>query len=111
MRILSGQQTLSKLSALQGLSEDIRNDTDESTSSSGQGKLKAAIIEKLNRWTHELTQSTTQKLFSLDLSSLDVNASAIERCILREIVKGKHVYSLVREDLDHLRYFDINYDL
>jgi len=108
LQIIAGQKTLSKLTVLQGLADDIKEDdsdlmSNDNGAANGQGKLKAVLFDKLTRWLAMLSQSISQPLFGMDVSSLDANAKAIERCILREVLKGKHVVALVSDDLAHLR--------
>lgn len=100
LRIISGQKTLSKLMILQGLSDDI---TEQSNTLSGVNSL-LHLDESIQRWLTVINEAFNTLVMSFDLSSLDSNTKAFDRCLHREISKGKFIKELVSQDLTTLRY-------
>eukprot|EP01035_Chromulina_nebulosa_P017680 gene17680-23270_t len=101
LRIISGQRVLSKLTVLQGLDEE----TVDISSSSNLTIVSNVLKDNINKWQYSLPTTKTLNVLTYDLSSLDNLSTAFERCLYREIVKGKSILALILNELTLLNSY------
>jgi hypothetical protein len=91
-----GQRILSGLTSLMGV-EDV--DINISADSKGQ----KSGLETISAWILQLSEALGQ-IPNIDLSfSSDVSCSPLQRCLAREIFKGKQILSSVLDDISSVR--------
>jgi hypothetical protein len=99
LRSTKGLRTLSKLSVLLGAMEDVVQSSGAVGDASSQLK---STLESVERWLAILPTDDAILTVDTDRSS-DVLASPLERCLAREVSKGKAAVALVRGDLQLIR--------
>jgi hypothetical protein len=90
-----GNRTLTKLAVLQGV-EDIDD-------KSGAGRdLRAHQLKMAS----DMVQRWLAILPTIDVTSsiVEATATSLQRCLSREVARGKAAISLVRRDLEMLKY-------
>jgi hypothetical protein len=98
LQSLMGQRILYGLTSLMGVEEIDLNLSTENT-----GQLKSGL-DTVSTWITQLSEAMTQ-VPKIDLSfSSDVGCSPLQRCLAREIVKGKQILACVLDDLSFVRY-------
>jgi dynein heavy chain 1, cytosolic len=96
LQSLMGQRILSGLTSLMGV-----EDADMSISADSKGQKSG--LETISAWILQLTEALNQ-IPSIDLSfSSDVSCSPLQRCLAREIFKGKLILSSVLDDISFVR--------
>lgn len=97
-----GQKALSKLALLQGV--ESANEVTSTDHNTQQIRNKSAL-EGANRWLVSLPSE--EYMISLASSaSLDgdqTSLSSLQRCLAREVSRGRSAISLVRKDLEHIK--------
>jgi dynein heavy chain 1, cytosolic len=92
-----GQRILYGLTSLMGVEE-----IDLSLSTERTGQLKSGL-DTVSSWIAQLSEALNQ-VPKIDLSfSSDVGCSPLQRCLAREIAKGKGILSSVLDDLSFVR--------
>ena len=95
-----GQKALSKLAQLQGVeSANVITSNDNNT----QQLRNKSVLEGADRWLASLPSEE----FMASLASLDedqTSLSSLQRCLGREVSRGRSALSLVRKDLESIKY-------
>lgn len=75
----------------------------ENISSENKGHLKSAL-DAVTTWITQLTE-VLKFVPNIDASfSSDASSSPLQRCLAREIFKGKHILDCILQDLSSVRY-------
>lgn len=103
LKSLIGQKALSKLAQLQGVeSANVVSSTDKNTQ---QIRNKSAL-EGAQRWLASLPSDSDMASLAA-LSLVDVNSltplTSLQRCLAREVCRGRSALSLVRKDLEFVK--------
>ena len=101
LRSVMALRVLSHVSILQ---QGLLDDTSDESKSSGEGTAKdqkrlAALSETVSGWLHALPTVDSMPNVEAQLAS-DAAASPLDRCMAREIIKGRATVALVRKDLN-----------
>ena len=97
LKVVMGQKTLSRLNILQGSAEDVDADPGDAKQASAITR-NSAILETMKHWLGALPVESALPEVTSDLTC-NAAASALDRCILREIAQGKQTLLMVREGL------------
>lgn len=95
-----GQRILSGLTSLMGVEDgDINITVDSKGQKSG--------LETISTWIAQLSEALSQ-IPNIDLSfSSDVSCTPLQRCLAREISRGKQILSSVLDDISLVKYVTI----
>ena len=102
-----GQKALSKLAQLQGV--ESANEVSSADTNTHQIRLRSAL-EGANRWIKTLpSEGDMASLVASSQLESDSQASlsSLQRCLMREVIRGRSALALVRKDLERIKYVSL----
>ena len=107
LKSMIGQKALSKLAQLQGV--ESANEVSSADTNTHQIRLRSAL-EGANRWIKTLpSEGDMASLVASSQLESDSQASlsSLQRCLMREVIRGRSALALVRKDLERIKYVSL----
>jgi len=98
LRLALAQNTLKNLTLLQGTVDTSSGGSGDSASSNPLLQLQNTV----DRWVSSLPELSSMPMVDIEKTS-DASSLPLDRCLAREVIKGRTVIQLVYNDLTLLR--------
>lgn len=95
-----GQKTLTNLAQLQGVERVNVVEVGDKVIRQSRGK---GVLENADKWLVSLPPMSHISSLAVDGSDPAILTS-LQRCLLREVVRGKNILMLVKKDLELIKY-------